>query len=176
VSKGSDPSANSTDATDAPDIDETLPEVVKGFLRRGYQLEDIHLDARGKWTHEGGDFENPKIIALFSRSVGRTDGGTWVLEVGPFTYPIRVDDTGFFVERVDLDAEPPLLHLSDESTEELDVATLTYQPHGRLYCAVKGGKFRARFKKPAYYALAEHFTERDGGIWVDLAGASRRLA
>lgn len=148
------------------EIDETLPETVKKFLRQGYQLEEIRLDATGKWTHEGLDFENPKITGLFSRSVGRTEGGTWVLEIGRFTYPITVDDTGFFVERIDLDQTPPQLHLSDETTDELDPATIEYKPEGRLYCDVKGGEFRARFKKPAYYALADYFVEEDGTIYV----------
>lgn len=158
------------------DIDETLPELVKSFLRKGYELEEIRLDATGKWTHEGLDFENPKIIELFSRSVGRTDGGTWVLEVGRFTYPITVDDTGFFVERIDLVESPPRLHLSDQTSEELDPSTLEYQPEGRLYCTVKGGEFRARFKRPAYYALAENFVERDGTVFVELGDDRYQLA
>lgn len=157
------------------EIDETLPDVVKGFLRRGYQLEDIFLDARGRWHHQGEAFENEKIIALFSRSVGRTDGGTWVLEVPPYTYPIRVEDTGFFVEHIDLTATPPKLHLSDETHEALDLSTLSYAPEGRLYCSVKGGRFRARFKKPAYYAIAEHFVERGEEIWAQVGGEAVRL-
>ncbi len=158
------------------DIDETLPEVVKDYLRQGYELEEIRLDATGKWTHEGLDFENPNLIDLFSRSVDRTEGGTWVLEVGPFTYPITVEDTGFFVERIDLDKSPPRLHLSDETTEELDPTTLEYKPEGRLYCEVKGGDFRARFKKPAYYALADHFVEEDGIVYAQFGADRYELA
>ncbi|MFW5968001.1 MAG: hypothetical protein ACOCV2_10810 [Persicimonas sp.] len=152
------------------EIDETLPEVVKNYLRQGYELEEIRLDATGKWTHEGLDFENPKIIDLFSRSVDRTPGGTWVLEIGRFTYPITVEDAGFFVERIDLSQSPPLLSLSDDTTEELDPNTLAYEPEGRLYCTVKDGEFRARFKRPAYYALAERFVEEDGEVAVELGG------
>lgn len=157
------------------EIDETLPEVVKGFLRRGYQLEDIFLDARGRWHHQGEAFENEKIIALFSRSVGRTDGGTWVLEVPPYTYPIRVEDTGFFVEQIDLSASPARVYLSDETREDFDLSTLTYEPEGRLYCTVKGGRFRARFKKPAYYAIADCFVEREDEIWAEVGGDAVQL-
>ena len=78
-----------------PHIDETLPEVVKNFLRKGYTLENITLHETGQWTHEGLDFENPKVIDLFYRSVSRTEGGTWVLDIPPFTYPIEVEDAGF---------------------------------------------------------------------------------
>jgi hypothetical protein len=158
------------------EIDETLPETVKKFLRKGYSLEEIRLDATGKWTHEGLDFENPRIIKLFSRNVGRTEGGTWILEIGRFTYPITVEDTGFFVERIELAKSPPRLHLSDETTEELDPSTLEYKPEGRLYCTVKAGDFRARFKKPAYYALAENFVEDEGTVYVEFGDERYELA
>lgn len=157
------------------DIDETLPEVVKEFLRRGATLESIRLDATGRWTHEGLAFENDRIVQLFNRSVGRTPGGTWVLEVGPFTYPIEVEDCGFFVERVDLAASPPELTLSDGTRESLDARTLWYVPEGRLYCPVKGGAFRARWKKPAYYALAEHIEEEDGALVLRVAGTAAAI-
>lgn len=152
------------------DIDETLPSIVKDFLRSGGELEEIRLDERGKWTHEGLDFENPKIIDLFSRSVGRTEGGTWVLEVGRFTYPITVENTGFFVERVDFSKSPPELTLSDQTAERLDPETLAYEPTGKLYCTVKGGDFRARFKRPAYYEIAEHLDEQDGEAVLEIDG------
>ncbi len=156
-------------------IDETLPEVVKNFLRKGAKLEEIRLHDDGRWTHEGLDFENPKIVELFNRSVDRTEGGTWVLVVEPFTYPIEVDDTGFFVERIEWGA-PVELHLSDGTSEPLQPQTLSYREGGRLYAVVKDGRFRARFKKGPYYALAEKI-EEDGGAWkVEISGKRWTIA
>jgi hypothetical protein len=151
------------------EIDETLPEVVQNFLRSGAKLQEIRLNDRGRWTHEGLDFENPRIIDLFNRSVSRTPGGTWVLEIGRFTYPIEVDDTGFFVERIEF-GEPPILELSDGTSEPLDPTSLEYAGDGRLYTTVKDGAFRARLKKPAYYALAERMTDTDEGWDLELNG------
>ncbi len=148
----------------APDIDPTLPEVVQDFLRSGAELQEIRLDERGRWTHEGLLFENPRIVDLFSRSVDRTEGGTWVLEVGRFTYPITVEDTGFFIDRVDWSQSPPMVELSDKTTEALDVESLEYRPGGRLYCRVKDGNFRARFKHHAYHSITEHLDEEEGQI------------
>lgn len=145
-------------------IDPTLPEVVQNFLRSGARLESIHLDARGTWTHEGMLFENPRVIALFNRSVNRTPGGTWVLEIPPFTYPITVEDTGFFVENIDLTTSPPTLTLSDETTEPLDIQSLQYQPEDRLYCTIKNGQFQARFKRHPYHTLLDLAVETPGGI------------
>lgn len=154
------------------EIDETLPEVVKDFLRSGAKLQEIRLDDRGRWTHEGLDFENSRIITLFNHSVDRTPGGTWVLEIGRFTYPIEVDDTGFFVDRVELEAETPTLHLSDGSTEPFDPSSLVYSGDGRMYTTVKGGSFRARFKRNAYYTIADHIDEADGEWMLHLGGES----
>lgn len=151
------------------DIDPTLPEVVQDFLRSGAHLQEIRLDERGRWTHEGLDFENDRVIALFSRSVARTEGGTWVLEIGRFTYPIVVEDTGFFVERVDWSAPSPTLYLSDQTQEALNLQSLEYQEGGRLYCTIKDGAFRARFKRAAYHSIMEFLEEADGQIFFVFA-------
>ena len=150
------------------EIDPTLPQVVQDFLRSGAQLEEIRLDAGGNWTHEGLQFDNRRIIDLFSKNVGRTEGGTWVLEIGRFTYPIVVEDTGFFIERADWAASPPRLELSDGTRERLDIDSLQYAGEGKLYCRVKEGRFRARFKRPAYHSIIDHLRERDGEIVVVL--------
>ena len=126
-------SNNTAPDTDPADIeiDETLPDLVKKFLRQGYELEEIRLGATGKWTHEGLDFENPRITDLFSRSVGRTEGGTWVLEVGRFTYPITVEDAGFFVERIDLTKTPPKLPTSPRDVCTAPSRTGSFAPASR---------------------------------------------
>ncbi len=143
-------------------IDETLPEMVRNFLASGGTLESIRLDAESNWWHKGGLFEHKKVMRLFSRSVDRTEGGTWVLNIGRFTYPIEVDDTGFFVERVTFeDNNTVRLFLSDESTETLKPDTLRYQDGRGLYCTIKEGRFEAHFKRPAYYAFQELFEEQN---------------
>ena len=147
-----------------PTIDPTLPEVVQNFLKSGASLQEIRLDERGRWTHEGLQFENPRIERLFSRSVGRTPGGTWILTIGRFTYPIVVEDTGYFVERVQWDESPPIIHLSDETTEKLALNSLNYQPGGRLYCSIKEGRFQARFKRGAYHSIMDYLSDEDGQV------------
>lgn len=161
---------------DKDEIDETLPEAVKGFLRQGYELHKIHLDARGKWTHEDLDFENPRIIDAFNRGVAKTEGGSWVLELGRFTYPIIVEDTGFFVERIEHEGDDIRLFLSDDTSEILDPTTVTYEPVGRLYCRVKEGDFRARFKRSAYYQMSDHFIEDDDRVVLEIGNESVDLA
>ncbi len=149
-------------------IDETLPDVVQQFLRAGHKLERIVLHENGVWRHEGLDFENPRIIDLFFKSVGQTEGGTWILEVGPFTYPIAVERTGFFVTGFSF--ESGQIILSDHTEELLDASTLVYEPEGKLFCRVKSGAFEARFLKDAYYKLAQRVEEGPDGLYVEWLG------
>lgn len=151
------------------ELDPTLPPMVRQFLEGGGVLEDIRLDAEGRWWHEGGLFNNEKIMRLFWRSVDRTEGGTWVLRVGRFTYPITVEDAPFFVHRVRFEGhggdERAWLSLSDESTEALDPATLRYQEGRGLYCRVKDHRFEAHLDRAAWHGLQERLVEREGGAW-----------
>ncbi len=74
------------------------------------------------------------------------------------------------MEGVELDDGTPQIALSDATEEELDLSSLRYEPEGRLYCDIKGGLFRARFKRAAYYALADRMMEGDDGIELELGG------
>lgn len=141
------------------EIDPTLPETVRRYLLSGAQLEPIRLDRHGHWWHRGEPFENRRLIDLFSRSVERTDGGTWVLHIAPFTYPIEVEDTGYFVQRITMDLAGGILrgvvlHLSDGTDERLDPSTLQYDDS--LRCRIKDGQFEARFLRMPYYQLVDH--------------------
>ncbi|RDV39238.1 DUF1285 domain-containing protein [Bradymonadaceae bacterium TMQ3] len=157
------------------DIDATLPAVVQDFLRQGGTLQEIRLDANGTWLHEGLRFENQRVVDLFSRSVNRTQGGTWVLEIGRFTYPIVVEDTGFFVERADWKAIPPCIRLSDGTEEELSADTLRYAEGGRLYASIKEGLFEARFKRSVYHGIANYLDEDPKGYVLRLPAGDLRL-
>lgn len=156
-------------------IDPTLPEVVRRFLEAGHTLESIRLDGSGVWWHRGNRVENRKVASLFSRSVNRTEGGTWVLEVGPFTYPIEVEATPYFVTRVrETESGQLVLSLSDGDEMALDVGALRYVESGGLSVPVRGGRFRARFLRSAYLGFVERYVvERDSGFEVVLPGGER---
>ena len=160
-------------------IDPTLPEVVRRFLASGGVLESIRLDARGHWWHRGGAVENDRVLALFSRSVSRTPGGTWILQVGRFTYPIEVEDTPFFIASYRVDgegeAEAITLTLRGGHTEILVADTLRYDEGLGLSCAVFGGAFRARFLRDPYHRLVERLVEVEGGYALAVSGRQIRL-
>lgn len=157
--------------------DETLPLPVRQFLSAGGQLEQIVLDEEGLWSHQGERFQNPALIALFSRSLVRTPGGTWLVHIPPFSYPVEVRDTPYYVRSARCDGDRVVLHLSDDSEERLDPATLRYVEGRGLYCRVKadrgpgdGPGSAARLLRPAYFALSSQISEEPGGFFFTLAG------
>ena len=161
------------EASDRPDqadqIDPTLPEPVRRFLAAGATLESIALDKEGRFTHQGQPIVHPRLRHLFHRSIDRTPGGTWVLHIPPYTYPITVDDTPYHVRSLSLSPGGPiLLRLSDETEEPLDPATLRYVQGSGFYCKVKKGAWEARFNSPAYYQLAEQVEDRAGSYVLSL--------
>ena len=149
--------------------DPTLPAPVRQFLTAGGQLESIVLDDQGQWSHQGEPFLNQALSALFSRSLQRTKGGTWVLHIAPFSYPVTLADTPYYVRSARLSDDAVHLGLSDDSQERLDPGTLRYVEGRGLYCRVKpeaAPGFAARFLRPAYYALADHISEEAGGFFL----------
>ena len=137
------------------------------------QLEQIVLDEEGLWSHQGERFQNPALIALFSRSLVRTPGGTWLVHIPPFSYPVEVRDTPYYVRSARCDGDRVVLHLSDDSEERLDPATLRYVEGRGLYCRVKTGDgpgSAARLLRPAYFALSSQISEEPGGFFFTLAG------
>ena len=156
--------------------DSTLPAQVRQLLAGGGRLERIVLDAEGQWRHEGEPFQNAALIALFSRSLQRTPGGTWVLHIPPFTYPIELSDTPYYVRSVRCQGTQVVLSVSDDSQEPLDPATLRYVEGRGLYCRVKGRPgYAARLLRPAYFALANQITQEADGYFLVLAGQRSRI-
>lgn len=149
-------------------LDPTIPEPIKDALRRGQKFERITLDSEGNFWHEGELLDDPRICELFHRSIQRTAGGSYLLVVPPFSYPLTVIDVPYWVTQVRFSggegtAEPlrVRLRLSDGSEEDLAFDTLRYEPRRGFVCLVKGRSLPARFSRPCYFALAEHVEEED---------------
>ena len=151
-------------------IDPSLPTKVREFLSSGGKLETITLKANGEWLHQGYPIENPRISALFSRSVTRTSGGSWILEIPPFSYPITVECTPFFITKLTVNGSVLEATLSDETVEIIEPQQLYYDGKELLITPVKGLQYNARFSKRAYYTAAELLDEEDGKLGVRVAG------
>ncbi|MCD6496942.1 MAG: DUF1285 domain-containing protein [Deltaproteobacteria bacterium] len=153
-----------------------IPEEMKAIFEDRARNHEIRLDREGRWTYRGAPVTNKKVVDLFNRSIRRTTEGDWVLHVGKDIHPIIIEDTPYFVERMDLEGENPIVFLNDGTAEILVPETIRYKPVGRLYCLVKDGTTPARFTWNAYHGLAEHMDELDGWIVLNLPNTQIRLA
>lgn len=156
--------------------DASLPQPLRQALEAGVELDEIRLDRFGRWWHQNVQIENERVITLFNRSVDLTENGTFLLVVGPFSHPIVVEDTPYFVKAVAVDEADArvLLVLNDGSQEPLDVDTLTLQGD-RLIAVVKAGRFEARFLRSAYHNLLSHVEPRGEGFALCLGDHSVQL-
>ena len=134
----------------------------------------IRLDVDGRFWHEGGEVTHHGLRAAFFRWLDRNPDGRWVLRLDErrFVY-LDVEDAPFVVTTLRFDGPRILLHLVDDTEEELAYETLRLQ-HGTAYATVKG-RFPGRFSRAAWSALGERLSERDDGIYLTTPSGPRRL-
>ncbi len=138
-----------------------------------YAIESGKISFRrdGNWYSDEERIDNPRIALLFSRSIKRNPDGTFYLQVAEERASITVEDTPYVVTTVDDDGKGGFLVITnDEEREPLDPTTLEVGNDNVLYCCVKGGEYRARFLRSAYYHLSDHFIEDSGDFAIVIAG------
>lgn len=120
----------------------------------------------GCWYADDEVIANKRIARLFSRHLCDDGEGGWVIDVGIDRHPVTVEDTPLVVTGVEGDPDRGFtIHTNDDESESLDCTSLEVGEAEVLYCAVdrgERGRMRARFLRPAYYALASHIELEDG--------------
>ena len=134
----------------------------------------ISFRADGNWYNDDERIENPRIAALFSKSIRRKPDGSYYLQVAEERADIDVEDTPYVVKAVEDDGRGSFtLVLNDDERESLDPSALEVGPANVLYTKVKGGEFRARFLRSAYYHLSSHFESDDSARFFIRIGSQR---
>jgi hypothetical protein len=131
-----------------------------------YAVESGKISFRrdGNWYSDEERIDNPRIALLFSKSLKRNPDGSYFLQVADERAAVTVEDTPYVVRTVADDGNGSFIVVTnDEEHEPLDPATLEVGADNVLYCRVKGGKFRARFLRSAYYHLSDRFVAGDDG-------------
>jgi uncharacterized protein len=145
-----------------------------------YTIESGKISFRrdGQWYSDDERIENPRIAELFSKSIRRDPDGSYCLQVGDERAAITVEDTPYVVTTLEDDELGGfMLVLNDGTREALDPATLEVGADNVLYARIKGGEFRARFLRNAYYHLSDRVEfDADGAIVLNLRGRRHRLA
>jgi hypothetical protein len=135
---------------------------------------EIFIDKEGRWFHHGAEIVRRDIIRHFYANMQRDSRGRYVLHWDGNACSVEVEDTAFVVRRVDGKETAFFLHLSDDSVERLSPETLSVGRENVLYCAVKNGRFPARFTRAAYYQLADHIEEGEEGGGFFLRAGERK--
>lgn len=144
-------------------LDPDTPTGLRRALEDGAPLETIHLDARGRWWHEGEPFVHSRLIQLFHRSLHQTPGGTWLLTIPPFSYPVTVEHTGRFIHRILRQGPSCLLCTPDGRERPFDPDALVTDGLDGLYTEIEGET--ARFVEDAWKTLSP-FIEQVDNFWV----------
>lgn len=129
---------------------------------------EIFVDEEAEWFHKGAKIIREDILELFYEHITLSEKHGYLIEWRNTQCKLDVADTPFVIARVDRlskaqDHDMILLTLRHiKNPESLAPETLAVGDHNVLYCRIRGGKFPARFSRPAYYQLAEWITEEPG--------------
>lgn len=131
----------------------------------------ISFRGDGRWYSDDEPINNTRIAKLFSKCLCQHEDGRWQIAMADERAFVDIEDTPWVVTGVSSTPDGGwTLHLNDESDESLDPQTLISGAEHVLYAAVKSGRYRARFLRPAYYQLAAAFQDDGGRIVLPSRG------
>lgn len=144
---------------------------------------DIRIDRDGVWYFRGAVMFRKEIVNYFYEHLRLDEEGRYWIDLGHDCCVVDVEDTPFVVRAVyrsrneNGDGERIDLLLCDDTLELLDPASLSMTEENIPYCSVRGGRFPARFSRPAYYQLAEHieYDARRDAFYLSLNGQAYDL-
>ncbi len=126
----------------------------------------IYVDKEGAWFHKGAPIIHRELLVLFYQCLSLDEEGRYIITLKDQVCRLDVEDTPFVILRADFvparrdgQTERFVLHLIDQTKEELVPETLSIGPGHVLYCKVKAGEFAARFLRPSYYQIADYIEE-----------------
>jgi hypothetical protein len=130
----------------------------------------IVLTADGRFFHDGAPVEHPGMHKAFASWLTRhPDDGRYILSNGyDWTY-LSVEGAARFVRAVRSSDGRPRLELLDGRELPLDARAITCDADGVLWIHLPEGE-NARFTAAAQLELAPWLVERDGGVWLEIAG------
>jgi hypothetical protein len=120
-------------------------------LESGWRLPKLSIDLDGDWFDEGVEITHPGVLANL-RSGLRRDAQGYFIQTR-VRIPVEVADAPFVVVRFERSGDGVAVFLNDGTEETVDPATLRIGPGDVPYCAVKGGRFEARFSRAAAHQL-----------------------
>jgi hypothetical protein len=134
--------------------------------------EVIVLTRNGDWLADGTEITHEPSAKLFARSLKKDEQG-YYLHIGRETKRIQVEDTAYFVVRIDGNPNNGfVLSINDQTQEKLQPGSLKYRP-GRLTCSIKGGQEEAKFLHASYFDLLKHLQEDQRSYFLEFEGSEK---
>lgn len=135
----------------------------------------IRRDAEGRWFNDDVELTHPLLRHAFDRWLQKApDGsGRYCLSNDINWAYVAIEGAPRFVRKLDVSHERVELALSDETTADLDPATLRQGPDGALYCDVPG-ELVARFDRHAAMQLEALIGEDERGVFVRIGDRTVR--
>ena len=93
-----------------------------------------------------------------------------VSTLGASSY-VEVEDAPLLVTSLQWKGDCAIVSVNDDTREELAYPTLRQGQRLRPVLPVRSQTLEARLTTQAYYQLADHIVERDGGFWLQARGA-----
>jgi uncharacterized protein len=140
---------------------------------------DIRIDKDGTWYYQGVEMYRVDIVHHLYRHIKKGSAGGYYIEMSDEDRcRIDVEDTVFVVkssERIRSDKkqeEAIQIHLSDGSSETLNLDSLSISGENVLYCRVKENEFKARFSRKSYYQVMKDvdYDENDKKFFLKMNG------
>jgi hypothetical protein len=133
----------------------------------------LSLRRDGSFWHEGVPVTHARLHAQFLRSVEWSEAdGAFLVRLRHFRGWLDVEDTPWFV--VAYDSASGEVELTDGTREPLRIETLRADDDDVLRCAVKGGRWDARFTHRGQALLLDALEDCGDGLCLR-AGARRVL-
>ncbi len=127
---------------------------------------EITIDKEGIWYHKGAKIIRKDIIKFFYEHIDLDIYGRYIISWRNEKCIVDVEDTAFFIQRVDKVDNNFLLYINDDTQEKLEPDTLFINKNNVLYCKIKNKKFPAKFLRAAYYQIAEYIKEENGKYYI----------
>jgi len=142
------------------------PELIEKFRTIG-----LRLDRAGRLWHQDEEVTHPRLRQAILRWLDVRDDGRDLVRLDDTRYAyVDVEDAHLRATSARWDGDRVILHLDDDSEEELDYATLATGAGGALYARVRGGRLRARLTTAAHQVLTRGIVEDSSGFVLEAAG------
>lgn len=141
------------------------PELIEKFRTIG-----LRLDRAGTLWHQGEEVTHPRLRQAILRWLDVRDDGRDIVRLDDTRHAyVDVEDAHLRATSARWDGDRVILHLDDDTDEELDYASLSLGAGDALYCRVRGGRLRARLTTAAHQALAPRIVEDSAGFALEAA-------